>query len=71
MSSEKRVLELAESIGIENAYFSYGTLFASPDCAPPNMLREFVKAYASAFVGSAEVTKGREEIAIDFVLPKA
>jgi hypothetical protein len=68
MAFEKKVLELAETFGIENSYFAYGTLFVSPDCATKFAISEFAKAYSEVFFGRAEVTYGKEEIAIDFVL---
>jgi hypothetical protein len=68
MSFEKKVLELAESIGIEDSYFAYGTMFVSLDGASRDQLAKFVKFYRSEFFGRPVVTLGAEEIAIDFVL---
>lgn len=70
MSFEKRVLELARSVGISNAYFAYGSLFIPfSSISLPAMpeLKRFIALYPEDFRGKPRVTLGAEEIAIDFV----
>lgn len=68
MSFEKKVLELAKSVGIEDSYFAYGTMFVGLEGASRDQLAKFVKFYREEFHGRPQVTLGEEEIAIDFVL---
>lgn len=71
MAFEKRVLELAESVGISNAYFAYGSLFipfSSISLPAMSELKKFIALYPEYFRGKPRVTLGAEEIAIDFVV---
>jgi len=71
MAFEKRVLGLAESVGINDAYFAYGSLFIPfSSISLPSMseLKNFLALYPETFPGKPRVTLGAEEIAIDFVV---
>lgn len=71
MSFEKRVLELAESVGISNAYFAWGSMFIpfeSVSLPAMTELKRFLALYPEDFRGKPRVTLGAEEIAIDFVV---
>lgn len=74
MAFEKKVLELAESVGIVDAYFAWGSLFIPySNISLPGMseLKKFLALYSETFRGKPLVTLGDEEIAIDFVLARA
>lgn len=71
MSFEKRILEMAESVGINDAYFAYGSLFIPfSNISLPGMqeIKKFLCEYSLNFCGKAQVTIGDEEIVVDFVL---
>lgn len=71
MSFEKRVLELAESVGISDAYFAYGSMFIPfTSVSLPSMheIKKFMRGYAENFNGRVQVSIGDEEFAVDFVL---
>ena len=70
MAFEKKVLALAESVGINDAYFAYGSLFipfASISLPGMQEIKRFVRDYSEQFNGRAQVTLGAEEISVDFV----
>lgn len=70
MAFEKKVLELAESVGIENAYFAYGSLFIPfSSVSLPGMteIKRFISGYAENFYGRTQVSIGDEEISVDFL----
>lgn len=70
MAFEKKVLELAEDVGIRGAYFAYGTLFVPFEAVSlPAMseLKNFLALYPETFPGKARVTLGADEVAVDFI----
>lgn len=69
MSFEKRVLELADDVGLRSAYFAYGTMFVPYDTISTSMqeLKNFMALYPETFPGKTRVTLGAEEVAVDFV----
>lgn len=52
MAFEKRVLELAESVGIANAYFAYGSLFIPFDSVSLPAMLSRVKLCGIVATGS-------------------
>lgn len=71
MAFEKKVLALAESVGINDAYFAYGSLFIPlSSISLPGMqeIKRFVSGYSEQFNGRAQVSLCSDEIAVDFVL---
>lgn len=71
MAFEKRILGLAESVGIVDAYFAYGSLFIPiSSISLPSMseLKKFFALYTEIFPGKPRVTLGAEEIAVDFIV---
>ncbi len=64
---ESKILALATSCGISRPYFFEGTMYASPDLVARGSLRSFVAEYRRQFRGDVLITKGREEVAVDFI----
>lgn len=68
MGFEKRVLEVAESCGIEDAYFYEGTMFFSPDNCGQSAIITFTNVYQNMFRGEPKFSNVGDEVAVDFVL---
>ena len=71
MAFEKRVLELAESVGINDAYFAYGSLFipfSNTSLPAMSELKKFLAQYTQTFRGKTLVTLGDEEVVVAFTL---
>ena len=69
MAFESKVLKLAESVGIDGAYFTYSSLFIPfSSVSLPGMLelKKFLALYSEIFPGKPMVTLGDEVFRVDF-----
>lgn len=68
MGFEKRVLDVAQECGIEDAYFYNGTMFFSADLVTVNMVDQFREIVENTFTLSRlQFNDVGTEVAVDFI----
>lgn len=67
MGFEKRVLDVADECGIEDAYFYNGTMFFTADLVTINTVDQFRKVMEDVFLTRLQFSDVGDEVAVDFV----
>lgn len=70
MGFEKRVLDIAEQCGIEDAYFYEGTMFFQADNVTVNSVDLFRSTVTRMFTADVQFSDVGDEVAVDFVAKK-
>ncbi len=67
MGFEKRVLDVADECGIDDAYFCNGTMFFTADLVTVGMVDQFRSLIEDSFLTRLQFSDVGDEVAVDFV----